>query len=218
VTLELVQISAGQGPAEVRAFVARLARRIEALCEERGLHVHEVRWAGPEDAPRSVALAVSPGAAAALRGEVGTHALVARSEGRGRAARKRWFAALSIHPSGEDEPGAAAAREVHERDLLVTASRAGGHGGQHVNKVATAVRVVHRPSGIGVRVASERSQRQNLRIAVARIARALAEREEEQRRARSGQLREAHHQVVRGNAVRTYRLAADGGLVLLPPR
>jgi protein subunit release factor B len=59
---------------------------------------------------------------------------------------------------------------VSERDLVVTASRAGGHGGQSVNKVATAVRVHHVPSGISVRVTSERSQRQNIRIAMARIS------------------------------------------------
>jgi peptide chain release factor 2/peptide chain release factor len=215
VTAEVVQISSGSGPAEVREFVARLARRLVRLCEERGLHVREVAHDGPDAAPLSVELRVAGGAAAALAGEVGVHQLVARSPRRGRSSRKRWFADVSIRP--ENGGAAAGAPLILERDLVVTASRSGGRGGQHVNKVSTAVRVHHVPSGITVRVASERSQRQNLRIAIERIAEIDQRRREDARQRRSTERHRSRRDVTRGNAVRTYRLTPAGDLDVVTP-
>ncbi len=90
----VVQVSAGDGPVEVRRFVALLAARIEEACEARGLVVGEVSHRGDEDAPWSVEIVVAGDASACLGGEVGTHALVTRSPDRGRAARKRWYAGV----------------------------------------------------------------------------------------------------------------------------
>lgn len=208
---EIVQVSSGTGPVEVREFVARLAARMEELCDERGLTVLEVVSEGPEEAPLSVELHVMGGASAALASERGTHQLIARSARRGRAARKRWFAAVSIHSAG-DPLEDTATLQIPEDQLVVTACRAGGKGGQHVNKVSTAVRVHHPASGVTVRVATERSQRQNLRIATLRIAEVIAAREAARLRKESAERRRNLREVVRGNAVRTYHLDEDGGL------
>ncbi len=104
-----VQISAGRGPVEVRRFVARLAERMEALCEERGLAVVDVTVHGDEDAPASVEILVEGDARRCLEGELGTHALVERSAARGKAARKRWFAGWRSTLRGRT-PGRARAR------------------------------------------------------------------------------------------------------------
>jgi peptide chain release factor len=206
----VLQVSAGDGPLEVRRFVAQLAVRLAAIGEARGLVVEEVVIHGDEDAPRSVEIVVAGDAPALLPGEIGTHALLARSPRRGRAARKRWYAGVSLHPFAE--AAAEAQLAVDPRDLEVTATTAPGPGGQHVNKTATAVRVHHRPSGITVRVADERSQRANLRRAVERIA-ALLEHAEAQRLAEGKASRRlAHHRVQRGSPVRTYRPGARGVL------
>lgn len=205
----VVQASAGDGPLEVRRFVALLAARLEEVCATRGLVVGEVSSRGDEDAPWSVEVVVDGDAPALLAGELGTHALVARSPERGKAARKRWYAGVSLHALPVREEGAA---EIDPRDLEVTATTAPGPGGQHVNKTATAVRVRHRPSGITVRVSDERSRRANLRRAVDRIAALLAEAREGRRAAAGASRRMAHHRVERGSPVRVYRLDARGAL------
>ena len=142
-----MQVSAGVGPFEVRAFVALLARELEAQCVRAGLAVESVSARGDDDAPRSVELAVFGPACEVLAGSLGTHALVARSALRGRRSRKRWFADVGLHQRGED----ACRVELRRADLEVTAARAGGPGGQGVNTTDSAVRVLHKPSGISVR-------------------------------------------------------------------
>jgi putative peptide chain release factor H len=205
-----IQVSAGHGPVEVRRFVARLAEHLEALCAARGLTVRETLVRGDEAAPWSVELVVEGDAPTAMAGEIGTHALVLRSADRGRAARKRWYAGVSVHALAEGAEGARIA--IDPRDLEITATTAPGPGGQHVNKTATAVRVHHRPSGITVRVCDERSQKANLRRAVERLAARLERAAEEQRAEGEAARRLAHHRVERGAPVRTYRLGARGAL------
>lgn len=208
----LVQISAGRGPAEVRAFVAQLAQRLLGLCQSAGWNVAEVIHHGPEHAPRSVRLRVSCSAARVLAAEVGTHELIAKAPGRRRSARKRWFAAVSLHEDASDvEPAAC----LEARDVVVTAMRARGPGGQHVNKASTAVRVYHPASGVTVRVDSERSRAQNTRLAMARLAELLRARREDERALQGERQRSAHHELIRGNAVRSYGLDAGGQLVPL---
>jgi protein subunit release factor B len=205
-----VQISSGVGPVEARRFVPLLAARLERACAERGLAVLDVVSSGDDDAPRSVTLHVAGDAPAALVSEIGSHELVCRSGDRGRAARKRWFAAVTLHAM----PAVAAGAVLPARDdLVITACRAGGPGGQHVNKVSSAVRVQHVPSGLAVRSAGERSQKANLDHALRRLAALLAERAQAASDAGERARRLAHYRVERGRAVRSYVLDRDGALV-----
>lgn len=207
----VVQVSAGVGPIPVRRFVAQLAARLATLCEEQGLVVRETVVRGDEREPSSVDLVVDGDAPARLAGERGTHALVARAAERGRAARKRWFAGVTIHALDERDDGRKEA-EIDPRDLDVQATRASGPGGQHVNKTSTAVRVHHRPSGITVRVSDERSQRANLRRAVDRIGALLASATMEKSAAGEAARRAAHYRFERGVPVRIYRIGTRGEL------
>jgi peptide chain release factor 2/peptide chain release factor len=198
-------VTSGVGPAEARRFVFQLAGSLEQLAESRGLLVRAV-----ELAPRSAVLELRGDAPAVLADVIGTHVLVQRSAQRSRFARKRWFAAVTLHDHVDRATEIAV---LDPADLVVTACRAGGPGGQHVNKVASAVRVHHVPSGLAVRSAGERSQKANLDHALRRLAATLRDRADARVADAAGTRRAAHYRVERGRPVRIYHLDDDGALV-----
>lgn len=193
----VLRISSGLGPVEVRRFVGALADALAARVVALGARVTDVTVHGEAHAPRSIDLGIE-GPCERLGMLVGTHALIAPS--RGARARKRWFASVALAPRAQT-PSIAVTRD----ELSVEACRARGKGGQHVNKTSSAVRVLHRPSGVQVRVESERSQHRNLAIARARIAEALARRAEEHDADARAQRRRASLMVERGRPVAIWR-------------
>jgi len=106
---------------------------------------------------------------------------------------------------------------ISRDDLVITACRAGGPGGQHVNKVSSAVRVQHVPSGLCVRSAGARSQKANLDQALRRLAALLREQAEASRATDRSERRGAHYRVERGRPIRTYGLDDDGDLIERTP-
>jgi len=197
----VLTVSSGMGPVEVRQFVALLAERLEQMACEHGVLVEGVVVHGEDDAPRSVDLHLA-GGVGALEPWVGTHVLVARSERRGRRARKRWFVGVSLAEARP--PGAQVSLDL--RDIEIDCCRASGPGGQHLQKTASAVRVLHRPTGISVRVQTERSQHRNRAVALEKLAAILSGRAAREAGEWVGTRRGRCLKVVRGEAVATWTL------------
>jgi len=204
----ILQISSGAGPVEVRRFVAALSNLLALELHRRGLTVFAETRYGDEDCPKTVQLQLH-----ATEADVaylsGTYELIARSPERSKHDRKRWFVGVQVFLADELHRAAS----VDARDVLFTVCRSGGPGGQHVNRTESAVRALHQPSGISVRVDAERSQHQNRRRALqllqVALGEAFAERVSEHMRAQ----RKHHHQLQRGKAMRSFRLDRRGRLV-----
>ncbi len=163
-----LQIHAGAGGTEAQDWAEMLLRMYLYFCERRGWEVSEVdRTWGEQAGIKNVTLLVKGEYAFGyLKNEMGVHRLVRPSPFNAQGKRQTSFAAVDAVPDFEDEGDSDI--EIPEADMDITAFvRASGPGGQNVNKVATAVRIVHIPTGIQVTCSVERSQQQNRRLAIA---------------------------------------------------
>jgi protein subunit release factor B len=197
-------VSAGTGPIEARRLVPLLLGELARVCEDAGLE-RLTELDTSDESPRSLCVRVRGAAEAALGGWLGTHAIVHDSRrergGHRRGHRKRWFMSVSLVPVRESRR-----ERLDPREVGLCFARSGGPGGQHVNTSATAVQARHRPTGLAVRVSDSRSQAHNRELALARLAAKLRERECSNERAQARDDRARRCEVVRGQAVATWRL------------
>lgn len=160
-----VTIQAGAGGTEAQDWADMLARMYLYFWEKRGWDVSEVdRQYGEQAGIKSVTFYVKADYAFGyMRTEHGTHRLVRISPYNAQAKRMTSFAGVSIEPEFPESE----TTEIPETDLDITAFvRASGPGGQNVNKVASACRIIHKPTGLTVTCSVERSLQQNKRLAM----------------------------------------------------
>jgi peptide chain release factor 2 len=162
----IVSIHAGQGGTEAMDWVSMLFRMYSRFCERREWRFETLDMtSGDEAGIKSITLQIEGKYAYGyLKGEAGTHRLVRQSPFNADKLRQTSFALVEVMPELEDVdlPDI----QIKEDDLDWQFVRSGGHGGQNVNKVSTAVRLTHRPTGLIVTAQTERFQEQNRKIAL----------------------------------------------------
>jgi peptide chain release factor 2 len=137
-----------------------------------------------------------------LRSEIGVHRLVRISPFDAQKRRHTSFASVDVVPEFEDE----VAVEIEDKDLKIETYRAGGAGGQHVNKTESAVRLTHVPTGVVVACQNERSQHRNKAMALRMLTAKLYRIQEMERDAELKKLYGAKGEVAFGSQIRNYVL------------
>lgn len=193
----ILEVKGAAGGDEAKLWGEELLRMYTRFAQMKGMKVEEV-----DD---NVIKIVGYGAFGLLKYEAGVHRVqrIPTTEKKGRVHTST--ATISVLPELEDID-----LHINPEDVEFEAFRAGGHGGQNVNKVSTAVRLVHKPTGIVVTCKTERFQGQNREIAMEMLRSKLWERELEKRNEEIGSLKST--QVGRGmrsEKIRTYNFPQD---------
>ena len=200
----IVSIHSGQGGVEAMDWANMLFRMYTRFCERKGWQMETVdQTAGDEAGIKSVSFtAEGDYAYGHLKFEAGVHRLVRQSPFNADKLRQTSFALVEVIPELETDTHT----EINEEDLEWDFFRASSKGGQNVQKVSSAVRLTHKPSGIVVTAQSERYQGQNREYALKMLRGKLWLLEEEKRRQEEKALKGGYKTPGWGNQIRSYVL------------
>lgn len=194
----IIQITSGRGPVECSRVVAKVTEKLFAQCRREGVEVNLLD-STPGDLKGtflSTMLSVSGNVDKLSKEWEGTVQWIARSPYRKFHKRKNWFVGVAFFDVAKQ-------MQFNLNDVKLDTCRASGPGGQHVNKVETAVRGTHIPSGIQVLAMDSRSQWENKQLCLKRLEAKVQAWQGEKLIAQQQEQWQEHNELERGRAVKT---------------
>lgn len=200
----IITIHAGQGGVDAMDWTQMLYRMYSRYVEKRGWSMEEIDMVSGEEAgiKKVVFSAKGTNVYGYLKGEQGVHRLVRLSPFNSANLRQTSFSLVEVLPEIDSDSDV----QIKEDDLEWDFFRSGGHGGQNVNKVSTAVRLTHKPSGLVVTCSQERYQNQNRENALKILKAKLWAKQEEDRVKMEKNIKGEYVAPSWGNQIRNYVL------------
>ncbi|OPY82399.1 MAG: Peptide chain release factor 2 [Smithella sp. PtaU1.Bin162] len=200
----IMSIHAGAGGTEAQDWVEMLLRMYLRWAEKREFVTKIIdSLPGDEAGIKSVTFTLEGEYAYGYaKAEIGIHRLVRISPFDSNGRRHTSFASVFVYPEVDDDIKI----EIDEKDLRIDTFRAGGKGGQHVNKTDSAVRITHLPTGIVVQCQNERSQHKNKSMAMKYLKSRLYERELQQKNDKINEENKLKKDIAWGSQIRSYVL------------
>ncbi|MBR6765875.1 MAG: peptide chain release factor 2 [Clostridia bacterium] len=198
----ILTLHAGAGGTEAQDWTDMLFRMYRRYCEKSGYQVEILDYlAGDEAGTKSVTFrAQGLNAYGFMKAEKGVHRLVRISPFDSNARRHTSFASLEVMPEIEEDNTIV----IPPEDIEVETRRSTGAGGQHINKTESAIRIIHKPTGIIVQCQQERSQIQNRETAMNMLRSKLIELREREREEKELELRGDVKKIEWGSQIRSY--------------
>lgn len=200
----IMSVNAGAGGTESCDWAAMLLRMYSRWAEDKKFQVEVIDQLAGEEAGIKNATALIKGeyAYGFLKAESGVHRLVRISPFDSNKRRHTSFASIDVIPEVSDDIQV----DIKESDLRIDTYRAGGKGGQHVNKTDSAVRITHIPTGIVVQCQNERSQFKNKSVSLKILKAKLYEREHMKKVKEQESAYESKKEIAWGSQIRSYVL------------